>query len=151
MKWKKSDHYYFASLSLCSYSKELSVIYRINSLPNGTLKIANATRQDAGSYTCIAKNQFGTASTTGKLLITGESGMQTLLHFREAHGEFFFPICPHQISWCRECVIVQPEGRKFAVSLWKCRAILASALTWRVLDRFMSPAEGSLFGSHHPH
>ncbi|CAF96912.1 unnamed protein product, partial [Tetraodon nigroviridis] len=43
---------------------------RINLLPNGTIKIANATRQDAGSYTCIAKNQFGTASTTGKLLIT---------------------------------------------------------------------------------
>lgn len=47
---------------------------RMTLLPNGTLKIANATRQDAGSYTCVAKNQFGTASTTGKLLITGESG-----------------------------------------------------------------------------
>lgn len=41
-------------------------------LPNGTLKIANVTRRDAASYTCIAKNQFGTASTTGRLLITGE-------------------------------------------------------------------------------
>ncbi|XP_012993864.2 contactin-3 [Esox lucius] len=43
---------------------------RISLYPNGTLKIANVTRRDAGSYTCIAKNQFGTASTTGKLLIT---------------------------------------------------------------------------------
>lgn len=42
-------------------------------LPNGTLKIANVTRRDAASYTCIAKNQFGTATTTGRLLITGES------------------------------------------------------------------------------
>lgn len=43
---------------------------RITLLPNGTLKIANVSRRDAGSYTCIAKNQFGTASTTGRLLIT---------------------------------------------------------------------------------
>ncbi|XP_014834294.1 PREDICTED: contactin-3-like [Poecilia mexicana] len=46
---------------------------RITLLPNGTLKIANVTKQDAASYTCIAKNQFGTASTTGKLLITGNT------------------------------------------------------------------------------
>lgn len=44
---------------------------RITLLANGTLKIVNATRRDAGSYTCIAKNQFGTASATGRLLITG--------------------------------------------------------------------------------
>ncbi|XP_056261407.1 contactin-3 isoform X2 [Seriola aureovittata] len=43
---------------------------RITLLPNGTLKIANVTRRDAATYTCIAKNQFGTASTTGRLLIT---------------------------------------------------------------------------------
>ncbi|XP_029550519.1 contactin-3-like isoform X3 [Salmo trutta] len=47
---------------------------RITLLPNGTLKIANVTRRDAGSYTCIAKNQFGTASTTGRLFITGPPG-----------------------------------------------------------------------------
>ncbi|XP_056316364.1 LOW QUALITY PROTEIN: contactin-3 [Danio aesculapii] len=38
--------------------------------PNGTLKITNITKRDGGSYTCVAKNQFGTASTTGKLIIT---------------------------------------------------------------------------------
>uniref|UniRef100_A0A8C5HVP9 Contactin-3-like n=1 Tax=Gouania willdenowi TaxID=441366 RepID=A0A8C5HVP9_GOUWI len=43
---------------------------RIVLLPNGTLKIANVTKRDAANYTCIAKNQFGTASTTGRLLIT---------------------------------------------------------------------------------
>uniref|UniRef100_A0A3B3ZT54 Contactin 3b n=1 Tax=Periophthalmus magnuspinnatus TaxID=409849 RepID=A0A3B3ZT54_9GOBI len=43
---------------------------RITLLPNGTLQITNVTKQDAGSYTCIAKNQFGTASTTGRLIIT---------------------------------------------------------------------------------
>ncbi|XP_072238958.1 contactin-3 [Leuresthes tenuis] len=43
---------------------------RISLFPNGTLQIANVTKRDAASYTCIAKNQFGTASTTGRLLVT---------------------------------------------------------------------------------
>ncbi|RXN03725.1 contactin-3-like [Labeo rohita] len=43
---------------------------RISLFPNGTLKIANVTKRDGGSYTCVAKNQFGTASTTGRLIIT---------------------------------------------------------------------------------
>uniref|UniRef100_A0A672NS74 Contactin-3-like n=1 Tax=Sinocyclocheilus grahami TaxID=75366 RepID=A0A672NS74_SINGR len=42
----------------------------ISLFPNGTLKIANVTKRDGGTYTCIAKNQFGTASTTGRLIIT---------------------------------------------------------------------------------
>ncbi|XP_056607401.1 contactin-3 [Triplophysa dalaica] len=43
---------------------------RISLFANGTLKIANVTKRDGGSYTCVAKNQFGTGSTTGKLVIT---------------------------------------------------------------------------------
>ncbi|KAK0131042.1 Contactin-3 [Merluccius polli] len=43
---------------------------RINLLPNGTLRIANVTKRDSASYTCVARNQFGSASTTGRLLIT---------------------------------------------------------------------------------
>ncbi|XP_057194310.1 contactin-3 [Triplophysa rosa] len=43
---------------------------RISLFANGTLKIANVTKRDGGSYTCVAKNQFGTASTTRKLVIT---------------------------------------------------------------------------------
>ncbi|XP_023688924.1 contactin-3-like [Paramormyrops kingsleyae] len=43
---------------------------RILLLPGGTLKIINVTKADGGSYTCMARNQFGTASTTGRLLIT---------------------------------------------------------------------------------
>lgn len=53
--------------------KNCPTFLRITLLPNGTLKIANVTRRDAASYTCIAKNQFGTATTTGRLLITGKS------------------------------------------------------------------------------
>ncbi|XP_062853242.1 contactin-3 [Trichomycterus rosablanca] len=46
---------------------------RFSVFSNGTLKIANVTKQDGGIYTCIAKNQFGSASTTGRLLITEPS------------------------------------------------------------------------------
>ncbi|CAL8403295.1 unnamed protein product [Arctogadus glacialis] len=43
---------------------------RITLLPNGTLRIANVTKRDSAGYTCIARNQFGSASTTGMLLVT---------------------------------------------------------------------------------
>uniref|UniRef100_A0A2I3HGC5 Contactin 6 n=1 Tax=Nomascus leucogenys TaxID=61853 RepID=A0A2I3HGC5_NOMLE len=38
-------------------------------LEDGSLKIHNVTRSDAGSYTCIATNQFGTAKNTGSLIV----------------------------------------------------------------------------------
>lgn len=81
-KWMKSERCYHKAQLLkitvpfsTSFNivKSFSASLRITLLPNGTLKITNVTRRDAGSYTCIAKNQFGTASTTGRLLITGES------------------------------------------------------------------------------
>ncbi|XP_066527171.1 contactin-3 [Hoplias malabaricus] len=43
---------------------------RISLLPDGTLRIINVTKTDGGSYTCLARNQFGTASTTARLLVT---------------------------------------------------------------------------------
>ncbi|XP_012323910.1 contactin-6 [Aotus nancymaae] len=42
---------------------------RIFLLEDGSLKIYNVTRSDAGSYTCIAANQFGTAKNTGSLIV----------------------------------------------------------------------------------
>ncbi|NP_001336287.1 contactin-6 isoform 5 precursor [Homo sapiens] len=42
---------------------------RIFLLEDGSLKIYNITRSDAGSYTCIATNQFGTAKNTGSLIV----------------------------------------------------------------------------------
>ncbi|XP_068940175.1 contactin-6 [Petaurus breviceps papuanus] len=38
-------------------------------LEDGSLKIYNVTKSDAGTYTCIATNQFGVAKTSGKLVI----------------------------------------------------------------------------------
>ncbi|XP_030794076.1 contactin-6 isoform X5 [Rhinopithecus roxellana] len=42
---------------------------RIFLLEDGSLKIYNVTRSDAGSYTCIATNQFGTTKNTGSLIV----------------------------------------------------------------------------------
>lgn len=64
---RNAEHFH-----LTNKLKSCSASLRITLLPNGTLKIANVTKRDAASYTCVAKNQFGTASTTGRLLITGE-------------------------------------------------------------------------------
>ncbi|XP_023403766.1 contactin-4 isoform X3 [Loxodonta africana] len=36
---------------------------------DGSLRIINVTKSDAGSYTCIATNHFGTASSTGNLVV----------------------------------------------------------------------------------
>lgn len=117
-------------------------------LPNGTLRIANATRQDAGSYTCVAKNQFGTASTTGKLLITGESGTPSLFPcalqviLREPSEQFPSHICPHlhetavptsdvSLNGAASRWSCIPKGANTPSSLWKWRTILASALDLR--------------------
>uniref|UniRef100_A0A3Q3GA80 Contactin 3a, tandem duplicate 2 n=1 Tax=Labrus bergylta TaxID=56723 RepID=A0A3Q3GA80_9LABR len=43
---------------------------RISLSPDGTLRLANVSKSDAGSYTCFARNRFGMSSTTGRLLVT---------------------------------------------------------------------------------
>uniref|UniRef100_A0A3B5L8B8 Contactin 3a, tandem duplicate 2 n=1 Tax=Xiphophorus couchianus TaxID=32473 RepID=A0A3B5L8B8_9TELE len=43
---------------------------RIALSPDGTLRLANVSKSDAGSYTCFARNRFGMSSTTGRLLVT---------------------------------------------------------------------------------
>uniref|UniRef100_A0A3B4FIZ3 Contactin-3-like n=1 Tax=Pundamilia nyererei TaxID=303518 RepID=A0A3B4FIZ3_9CICH len=45
---------------------------RITLSPDGTLRLANVSKSDAGSYTCFARNRFGMSSTTGRLLVTGK-------------------------------------------------------------------------------
>ncbi|XP_011532070.1 contactin-3 isoform X1 [Homo sapiens] len=43
---------------------------RISLLNDGGLKIANVTKADAGTYTCMAENQFGKANGTTHLVVT---------------------------------------------------------------------------------
>ncbi|XP_077649567.1 contactin-4 isoform X3 [Urocitellus parryii] len=42
---------------------------RITISDDGNLRIVNVTKSDAGSYTCIATNHFGTASSTGNVVV----------------------------------------------------------------------------------
>lgn len=46
--------------------------FRITVSEDGSLNIVNVTKADAGSYTCIATNHFGTASSTGNLVVKGK-------------------------------------------------------------------------------
>ncbi|XP_051515372.1 contactin-3-like [Myxocyprinus asiaticus] len=51
-------------------NKPLQSTDRIIFLPDGTLRITNVTKIDGGTYSCLARNQFGVSSTMGRLLVT---------------------------------------------------------------------------------
>ncbi|KAJ8361269.1 hypothetical protein SKAU_G00177940 [Synaphobranchus kaupii] len=42
---------------------------RVAILDSGSLRISNVSKSDAGHYTCVARNQFGVASSEGSLIV----------------------------------------------------------------------------------
>lgn len=63
----------YTHFSLQSYNlfSPISCIFRMALLKDGSLRIANVSKSDIGSYTCLAENQFGKASSSTTLLVTG--------------------------------------------------------------------------------
>uniref|UniRef100_A0A4W6FMC9 Contactin 4 n=1 Tax=Lates calcarifer TaxID=8187 RepID=A0A4W6FMC9_LATCA len=59
-------------------SEPLRESSRVSILDNGNLRIWNATKSDAGLYTCVARNQFGVASSTGSITIKEPTVITTL-------------------------------------------------------------------------
>uniref|UniRef100_A0A8C4HJJ4 Contactin 4 n=1 Tax=Dicentrarchus labrax TaxID=13489 RepID=A0A8C4HJJ4_DICLA len=59
-------------------SEPLRESNRVSILDNGNLRIWNATKPDAGLYTCVARNQFGVASSTGSITVKEPTIITTL-------------------------------------------------------------------------
>ncbi|XP_053355561.1 contactin-4-like [Clarias gariepinus] len=59
-------------------SEALKENSRMTVLDNGSLRISSAMKSDAGLYTCVARNQFGIASSSGTLMVKEATIITTL-------------------------------------------------------------------------
>ncbi|XP_031136351.1 contactin-4 isoform X1 [Sander lucioperca] len=62
ISWWKED-------KLLKDSKSFVPLLRQTIMEDGTLRITNISKSDGGRYTCLARNRFGTSSSTGILVV----------------------------------------------------------------------------------
>lgn len=53
------------------FQEYLWCLLRQTIMEDGTLRITNISKADGGRYTCVARNHFGTSSSTGALVVKG--------------------------------------------------------------------------------
>ncbi|KAF3689443.1 Contactin-4 Brain-derived immunoglobulin superfamily protein 2 [Channa argus] len=68
ISWRKGSEPLRESNSELIFGSEC-LLQWVSILDNGNLRIWNATKSDAGLYTCLARNQFGVASSTGSVTV----------------------------------------------------------------------------------
>lgn len=68
------------------------MIRRVTVLENGSLRISNVSRLDDGLYTCVARNQFGVASSAGSLLVKGKLDLMKRFSVFGSFRGFLFPL-----------------------------------------------------------
>lgn len=88
---------YFKSLFLLI----MYFLFRVFLSEDGSLKIYNVTRSDAGSYTCVATNQFGVAKNTGSLVVKGILLFSFVL---DEHWRYVYLSQP--LSLCETCIML---------------------------------------------
>lgn len=53
--------------------KTFFIIFRITVLPDGSLRILNASKADEGRYVCQGENVFGSAEITASVFVKGKA------------------------------------------------------------------------------
>uniref|UniRef100_A0A8C6U970 Contactin 4 n=1 Tax=Neogobius melanostomus TaxID=47308 RepID=A0A8C6U970_9GOBI len=115
---------------------------RVNILESGNLRIWNATKTDSGVYTCMARNQFGLASSTGSLTHSAGDIMIRNIQLRHA-GKYTCAVQTKvdSISIAVDLVVRGPPGPPTSISVEEITDTTA-ALSWRPGPDNHSPITG---------
>lgn len=71
--------YYLADWSKTEKKNFFKIIFRIAILPDGSLRILNASKSDEGKYVCRGENVFGSAEIIASLSVKGKTARVNVL------------------------------------------------------------------------